>query len=417
MSITERVDLPKIDDQKGIVVNRLLKILGFSVGLWLLWASSVVYGVEVKGLYTAQIDVIDMEAPAFNHAAKTALLEVVVRVSGVSLATESQDVRDALETPDIFLRQYAYHKRQVDDTGLAGTTQFLVFEFDQTAINKLLRRAGLPIWASNRPEILLWLGVDNAGQRQLLSSSAMPWLRRLVEEGSKRRGLPISLPLLDLQDQSAVSVGDVWGMFAERVIDASERYQPSGVVLGKIAKDVNGDWTGRWMLEAEGQTLWQDSRSQKFEEVLSQAIDWVADTVGSRYAVVSTSEQADMVEIDVEGIHSLSDFAAATEYLENMVAVRRLSMVELKANTVKFKVYLEEDLGQLQQALRLDGKLSYLRSVSEPLPPLLSAEGPMPSEQIIEKEGVIVTVSPTISDVPISVGSPSQPRLVYTWRE
>lgn len=60
-------------------------------------------------------------------------------------------------------------------------------------------------------------------------------------------GLPVSIPLMDLDDNMAVNATDVWGRFADPILKASQRYGAEMVVLGKLTPE--GDkWSIDWGL-------------------------------------------------------------------------------------------------------------------------------------------------------------------------
>ncbi|MCE6983853.1 DUF2066 domain-containing protein, partial [Pseudomonas frederiksbergensis] len=70
---------------------------------------------------------------------------------------------------------------------------------DPGSTERALRQAGLALWGNNRPSILGWWLNDSAEGSSLVGDgqgSAEP-LRRAAQH----RGLPLRLPLADLQEQ------------------------------------------------------------------------------------------------------------------------------------------------------------------------------------------------------------------------
>ena len=350
---------------------------------------TIVHAVEVGGLYDAQVEVVDRGSQTFRGATQDALAEVIVRVSGNTHAIESPDVMTALSKPDKYLLQFGYEKllpeNQTESIGMVQPLPGLVpdvergaifdepntvapelllkLQFDPKAINQLLRRAGLPIWASNRPEILLWLGAELEGQRQLVSPTSSFELSGLLIKESQRRGLPLSMPIYDLQDQAVVSIGDIWGMFTDRLIEASSRYPATGVLMAKVYQNNDGLWVGSWTLNVDGQNEWFDSEGDTASDAIAQAVDWAADQMAAKFAILASAGETDVVTLQISGIQQLTSYANVSKYLGELVAIRRVQLQELNDDVLTFHVYLESDKEQLQQSLKLDGHMALLGAI------------------------------------------------------
>src|SRR5258706_5789879 len=61
------------------------------------------------------------------------------------------------------------------------------------------------------------------------------------------RGLPVTLPLLDVQDLRAVTFADVWGGFEDRVAAASVRYRADALLIGRVRPGLIGNQI-EWLL-------------------------------------------------------------------------------------------------------------------------------------------------------------------------
>src|SRR5258706_15949695 len=61
------------------------------------------------------------------------------------------------------------------------------------------------------------------------------------------RGLPVTLPLLDVQDLRAVTFADVWGGFEDRVAAASARYRADALLIGRVRPGLIGNQI-EWLL-------------------------------------------------------------------------------------------------------------------------------------------------------------------------
>ncbi len=391
------------------------------------------HAVEIDGLYDAQVEVVNRDSQTFRGATQDALAEVIVRVSGDSHAIESSDVVTALSKPDRYLLQFGYEKLlskdlvpapgEVDEVDVEMPALLLKLQFDPKAISQLLRRAGLPIWASNRPEVLLWLGAELEGQRQLVSPSSSVELSHLLLKESRRRGLPLSMPIYDLEDQAVVSIGDVWGMFTDRLIDASSRYPATGVLMAKIYQNDDGLWVGSWTLNVDGQSEWFDSAGDTANAVIAQAVDWASDKMAAKFAILASADETDVVTLQISGVKQLTSYADVSKYLGDLVAIRRVQMQALNGDVLTFHVYLESDKAQLQQSLKLDGHLALLGAMNPVAitpPPGNVQIGTLKIDSLprgnVSSETSVVDSEPTVLNVQSLTDKPQKTVLLYRWK-
>ncbi len=335
-----------------------------NLGRLILWLTCLVLpvaaqAVEVKNLYKASAIVADRSAQSLRQGGKAALAEVIIRVSGNSNALESFDISRALADPSRFMEQYGYNKTILEnpETGLPEPVYELKVTFNARSINQLIRRAGLSIWARNRAEVLVWLVIEDETGRRFVNEATAPQVMETLQKLAARRGLPLVFPLNDLTDQLAVTPSDVWGMFMDPVVQGSERYAPAAVLAGKIyAPSATGNLAS-WTLHMDNRQNMLDSKGTNMGEILAPAVDYVADMLANKYAVTSSGGDADFIWLNVDGVQSLEDFARLTAYLEKLESIRQVNMGQLEEDSIRFRVYLESDIENLQQLLALDKKL------------------------------------------------------------
>ncbi|MDX1696498.1 MAG: DUF2066 domain-containing protein [Ketobacteraceae bacterium] len=350
----------------------------------LLVLSGLAHGVEVKGLYKTIVEVPDRSNNSLRHGSQEALAEVVIRVSGDSKALEAYDITQAMAEPDRYIEQFSFDRQvRVDpETNLPEPYFLLNVTFNPRSINQLIRRAGLPIWASNRPEVLLWLVIEDAQGRRLVNSDTAPEIAKLLTVQARRRGLPLAFPINDLQDQLGVSAGDVWGMFMDPIVEASARYGASAILVGKVYPPGPDGLRGAWTYRMDDSQEFFETRGLELAEVLTPAVDFAADQLAAKYAVVLGEGDTDYIWLSVEGVANLKDFADLTDYLDKLVAVKQASMDRLQEASVRFRLYLESDVENLRQLLKLDRKLIALPDSGTPPAPgvrLSATDGQRPA--------------------------------------
>ena len=334
------------------MIFRVLPALLLAVSLM----PSGLLAAEVKGLYEAEMLVPDQSRSERGLAMSAALAEVVAKVSGQRDARLQPKVSRAIARPARLLQQYRYRPLPADvsaDAMPGDDPQQIFFRFDKQAVNRLLRDSGLPVWGATRPSLLAWVAVEDGGRRYLLGADDAEELRSLVEEEAKRRGLPLVLPLQDLQDQQRVQFADVWGRFREPVLQASRRYHPEAVLMGRLTRLPDDSWRADWWI-AEG----TDSENWQVEGVLpvevvaegmATALDWLA----GRYAGQALAGEAGQLLVTVRDVEGLADFARVEQYLQSLQQVEQVSARQIDAGRVDYVLTLEGSPEGIAQTIAL----------------------------------------------------------------
>lgn len=157
-----------------------------------------------------------------------------------------------------------------------------------------------------------------------------------------------------------------------------------------------------------------ETKGQQLAEVLAPAVDYAADKLAEKYAVVLGEGDADYVWLNVLGVETLTDFAELTAYLDNLVAVKQANLDLLQQAKTRFRVFLETDMENLQQLLALDKKLIKVPD-QEMLPRVtLSADN---SELTVSAEQVMPEVlDPSLGlDTVVPAMKQRTPEATYHW--
>jgi hypothetical protein len=94
-------------------------------------------------LYTGQVPVASQGDAERAEALKSALGQVVMRVSGDSGALAKPQVAKAVAQAERYVQQYQYQQDVVNDGGQAQVRLTLVAQFDRDAVDQMLRGLGL----------------------------------------------------------------------------------------------------------------------------------------------------------------------------------------------------------------------------------------------------------------------------------
>ena len=178
----------------------------------------------------AKVLVEDQSTRAQQKAAKRALREVFLKMSGTGSSLDNSGVKAALASPQSLLRSYRY--------SYEGNKTYYVAEFDISKVGEILQREMLPLWGDRRPETLIWLALQDEKENKLIVDESLDFpIAEALRTTAQERGLPLSLPLMDLTDSVNITTYDVWARFVEPVREASRRYSVDNIIAARLYKN------------------------------------------------------------------------------------------------------------------------------------------------------------------------------------
>lgn len=317
--------------------------------------------VRAEPLYEAEVPVSGQHDSERARALRTAFEQVLLKVTGRRETVGVAAVETALRRPMQYVQQFLY--QPLPDNGTAealheaGYTEMLRVRFDANAVNQMLTDAGLPLWGRTRPVTLLWLAVEENGRRRLLGGEGGDDMQQVIEHHAHMRGIPVLLPLMDLEDRRQLHFTDVWGNFQDVLMRASARYGPGAVLAGRLLREPDGMWSGRWSLYLDGGVEHWSARSGQWEHVLAAGIDGTADLLAERFARIITPGELRSVDFIVTDVHGIEGYQRAMHYLSGLDPVNRLQVLRLDGDQVKFRLSLSGDRDSLVNVIALGSSL------------------------------------------------------------
>ncbi|WP_447835146.1 DUF2066 domain-containing protein [Aeromonas salmonicida] len=309
--------------------------------------SFMVSAAQVTDLYQGKAPTSgDMVA-----AQSQALGDVLVKVTGKRDILTQPDVVKALAAPGDYVQHYGYQD--------VGPVKFLKADFNVAKVNALISQSKFALLGPARPQMALWL-VINEGERRILPDQSGDGWASALRTQSQAMGLPVSIPLMDLDDNMAVNATDVWGRFAAPILQASQRYGAEMVVLGKLTPE--GDkWSIDWGLygpKAGGELaeLTRGSSSGTQAEVAQHFADelaaWLVQNYGARISGVASSQT-----LVVEGLSGIDGMITVQKMLQGMASVTKVTIGKLEGDKVTFDLLLQGDKAELIRGLQLESRL------------------------------------------------------------
>ena len=324
----------------------------------LLWAAILLVMIMAMApatarddLHEATVPVADRGAEARTVAVKAALVDVLTRLSGDPEIVSKPVAKSLLGDPSRYLQQYQY-----EGGGAAGEL-YLRAGFAAAPLEAALRQQGLALWGRERPAVLVWVAVDDGQKRYLLGSEdATDPLLTELQAAARRQDLQLVLPLLDLEDQSKVTLTAVNEGDLDALAAASDRYQPQAVLLGGLQSTADG-WRGRWALRHAGNDSRWGAGAAPLPALLDQSLAPVLDKLAVRAPAVTSDAVPARLLIRVEGVAGLRDYARVDQHLRELPPVRRAELLIVHGQYVEYMVDVQGGATGWSEAVAASGML------------------------------------------------------------
>jgi len=342
--------------------------------LYAVFSCTSLFAVEVKDLYSAKVPIASQSKKDRVQALRQAMRSILVKVGGQNTVLTNPLIKTEVRRADRFVSNYRYER--------VAEQNYLIAEFQSSKINNLFVSANLPIWGSLRPQVIIWLVDENGLSRQLVAESSISALPTIISNFSNKRGLPVTLPLMDLTDANLIAISDVWGRFAEPIYSASLRYLADVVVTVRISdtslvptevltdncqllcqKVYVLDWS--FIAKANGDLIQEFSENYQgtnVESLLVTALSEVTDKIYQAYAL-STDTKKEFF-IDVANIDSLGAYVQVSDFLQSLTSVRSVKLISAMGNSRRFSLSLLGSPQAFLASLKLD---KTLRQYLDPL--------------------------------------------------
>lgn len=333
------------------------------------------FSKQVEGLYDARVVVLDQSIESRKEAAKIGLLDVLHKVSGFPVPVEHAVIAKALEIADQYLYQFSLTRIEGDDSNeqIAPGSSYLNMRFEGKSIQRIIKAAELPRWGGNRPTIMTWLAVDD-GERVILSEASDHHALIKLQDAAKKRGLPLVLPIYDLEDSMKLPMVQLWGLFKDRIVNASDRYGAESILAGRVYQPNTESWVGNWRFYFKGQEYEYEFTSETLEEQLLWGLSAGGKVLADSFALKPNKGNSGSLDIEVSGVTSLEDYAYLLSYLKKLAITKKVSLSKVVGDKVEMQLELGGSLEQLKQGLSLDKKLVMVEQEHVPAVGLYSDE-------------------------------------------
>lgn len=321
------------------------------------------HAAEVDNLYQATTPVSTQQQKERDDLAPELLKQVLIKVVGNQALVSDANIDPILANAQQLVERYEYIRNNIEAADLTQPDQLsLRLSFDKNAVNSVIQKLGMPRWGKVRPDVLIWLATDIDGVQTLQGLENIPQsIFQSLQQVAEERGLPILMPLMDLQDQAALKVGDVWSLNNEAISAASERYRADEILIIKMTvSDDTAQITWQAGTDDNAQ-LW---RSEGLVDAsISKGLGVLVDALATEYAQHSQpNDTSNMLSVEIDEVNNYSDFSKVMAYLNQIDSIENIRVNNLGANILDLDIRYSGDVQVLKRLLSVGGLLTELTS-------------------------------------------------------
>lgn len=310
-----------------------------------------VFAIPVNNLYTTAIQVTDNTLDTRAKTVPQAFEMVIRRAASSHQATIHPEYLKAKQHVDEYLDTYFY----TENSGVYT----LSLQFNEQKITNLLKKMGRNSFNKNRPQILLWLVLEQNNQPNFVTSSSQTEVATKIENLSNNYGLPILFPLLDLTERLFIAEQDVINFNVAPLQQAAGRYNVDGIMVGKV-NNINGIWHCEWRLVSGQQNVAWNTSGDDLDVELEVMFNQMADNLIAGFGTINTKEQPTKpnIAVRVKGVNSVADYARVLSYLKKLPIVRQVEIGSVEGNQAIFIISAEGGKEEVIKSLHADNVLN-----------------------------------------------------------
>lgn len=397
----------------------------------LVLAAPPVEAVTVENLHTATVEVADKSAEARREAFRTGLERVLVKVAGTAAVLDRPGVSELLESPAGLVQQYRYEPLETGttqaqeagaeeptggdaaaaaDEQAAGPRFRLTATFAGGRIEQRLEQLDIVVWGRQRPQVLVWLAVDDPTARRILAADGDSTAHRALRAQAQRRALPVLLPLMDAEDRSRVEFVDISGGFHDTIRQASDRYRGDILLVGHVRRS-GTEWRADWTLLGLGERRAWSATTRVIEAAVASGVDGATERLAALLAGKGGEQRS--ARVRVLGIDSLAAYARVSAYFDGVVRVESARLREASPDALVFDLAIQGRIDEFERAVTL-GDLLVPANDAGSVRDGSSAEGAdeaQPGAQATGDDGGSAAAADERSDGPASAAQ--APELVF----
>lgn len=369
-----------------------------------------VQAATVNDLYRTQVTLIGSDQQADQAAREQGLANVLVKISGNTDILNNAVIKTAITNSGRYVSQLGYS--QIDGQ------RAINLSFDKHQIKQLLIKSKASIWKDQRPNILVWMVDSDGQQRNILWDQSTNALVNDTKQAADSRGLPLTFPVGDMSETTAVTASDLWGGFIDPIASVSTNYHADGLLLVKAQQQPDGNVSLNWQFYPQQPSKIATTEIQPISGATSgtlaqtstNMINQITDYLANKYAVVLGGVAGGNINIEVDNIDSTENFFALEKMLNGLTTVHSANAMRIKGNSVIFQLNLQGSEQAFRQEISHDNQVRQTQSGVA-----FAADSAASTPVAATSTAVTSTAVTTPSSVPAVNALTVTPQNIYYW--
>jgi len=300
-------------------------LIKFLVVCWLFIAPYVM-AVEIKDLFEVEVLAQSQSREDRNTALREALAVVLNRVMVGDDITQDSTVKAALDNASSYVDQYQYGLNT--QASAKDKSRIMRVAFNEDVLMGLMRSSQLSIWNEVRDQVLVWVVVEAHGKRSLLEIEQNRLVGQALQKAAKLKGVPVLMPLMDLEEKQKVLVADVLSAYPTRLMKASERYDVAAILSGKLVKK-RRCWQSEWTLSFDEKIEQWTVPCSSLDANLAESFQGVYKPLSTYYSAKSGRIESNQELIKISGIKGMTAETNIKAYLRNLPMVSDVKWIQV----------------------------------------------------------------------------------------
>jgi hypothetical protein len=311
-------------------------------------------------LYSGAARVEDQSALEQRKAMPVALEQVMRKLTGLREFDEFPELEQVLKNARSMVVTYYYRNKKITlPDGNKQDELWLLAEFSQPAVDKVLQALELPLWKPERAPLAIWLVVDDGSSRRIMPIE-LQYAWEGLGELADSRGMPISWPPADAEGNYAVDSQLLWGGYTEELAE-------SGPVDALViaARREGPEWNIRMNLDFGGQRWSWRNQDYDIQTALEEGMHMAINEVAAANSIAASDQGQSLFLMSVIGLANADDYVRCLAYLQGLSLVDHVMVEKAGPGRVKFGLTLNALPDYLLTTLESGNVLAATESESE----------------------------------------------------
>jgi hypothetical protein len=254
------------------VTGLLIALLGVEAG--------EAQALNLTELYTTKAIVTGTGEANRKPGLEECFRKVLVKVSGDQTILRDERLASLLPKAGSAISEFRYRDRLEgrpihDEQGTYDRPHDLTCVFDRERLNSLLENVDRKPWLEERPHLVVFLSVKQAGKAFVLARNGTegPYMRQSLAQAADTLALPVELPDGATLSSAALNAATLPKVEMEDLDKIAARYDGAKALAGSLVwSDREHGWVADWRLDGGDKIYEWQVRGIGFDEAFRNAV-------------------------------------------------------------------------------------------------------------------------------------------------